>query len=117
VVLIVDDDPDVADSLCDVLADAGYDPVRAANGREALDYLRSAPRPSVILLDWMMPVCDGPTFRRLQQEDPALADIPVVVLSADARIRDKAAALDAVATLAKPVSLDRLLEILAGTCG
>jgi CheY-like chemotaxis protein len=115
-VLIVDDDQDVAESLTDILSDEGYRPATAPNGLAALEYLRSGARPCVILLDWMMPVCDGPTFRGLQRQDPALADIPVVVLSADARVKDRVAALEPVAYLPKPVALETLLEILARTC-
>jgi CheY-like chemotaxis protein len=115
-VLIVDDDQDVAESLTDILSDEGYRPATAPIGLAALEYLRSGARPCVILLDWMMPVCDGPTFRGLQRQDPALADIPVVVLSADARVKDRVAALEPVAYLPKPVALETLLEILARTC-
>src|SRR5579862_4602951 len=65
-ILIVDDDPDIRDSLKEVLEDEGYEVNGVANGREALDYLRKSPRPCVILLDLMMPVMDGWQFRREQ---------------------------------------------------
>ena len=59
-ILVVDDDPDIRDSLREVLEDEGYDVASVGNGREALDYLKQAsPRPWVILLDLMMPVMDG----------------------------------------------------------
>ena len=63
-------------------ADEGYDVATASNGREALVYLKSHSAPRLILLDVMMPVMDGYEFRVEQQRDPAIADIPVVVLTA-----------------------------------
>ena len=67
-ILIVDDDPDIRDSLKEVLEDEGYEVNGVANGREALDYLRKSPRPCVILLDLMMPVMDGWQFRKEQKQ-------------------------------------------------
>src|SRR5690242_7123757 len=87
--LVVEDDADVREALIEVLADHGYFALAAANGREALEILRAeGPRPSVILLDIMMPVMDGQQFRAAQLEDPELAAIPVIVLSAHAKVAD-----------------------------
>lgn len=58
-VLVVDDDRDVRDSLCDILADAGYQAVCVGNGDEALAYLNRHDRPAAILLDLFMPVMSG----------------------------------------------------------
>src|SRR6185436_18399413 len=88
-VLVVDDDADVADSLKDVLCDEGYDVTLAGDGLEALAQLKVGPLPSVIVLDWMMPRCDGACFRARQLEDPAIASIPVLVLTADMRVREQ----------------------------
>ena len=77
-ILVVDDDPDIRDSLREVLEDEGYGTSCVANGREALDFLRSGKRPCVILLDLMMPVMDGWQFLEEQKRDPALAAIPVL---------------------------------------
>src|SRR3954470_23175677 len=81
-VLVVDDDQDIREALCDLLADAGYRAASVANGKEALIYLKSGELPCVILLDLMMPVMDGWEFRRQQQGDPRLSKIPVVVITA-----------------------------------
>ena len=111
IVLVVDDDYDIRESLVDVLQDEGHRVIVAADGDEALRKLRAMdPPPDVILLDWMMPRCDGQQFRAMQKSDPRLAAIPVVLLTADARLRDKMLALDAQGYLAKPVDLDELLE-------
>ena len=111
IVLVVDDDFDIRDSLADVLRDEGYGVEVAADGEEALARLRrmSSP-PGLILLDWMMPRCDGEQFRAQQKTDPDLASIPVVLLTADARLPEKRAILDVDDYLAKPVDLDLLLE-------
>jgi len=59
----------------------GFAPVSATNGQEALKYLRGGGEAAVILLDLRMPVMDGWAFRAAQRSDPAIADIPVIVLS------------------------------------
>src|SRR5919106_6013766 len=94
-VLIVDDDVDIRDALCDVLKDEGYSVEAVADGLQALEHLRSHSRPCLIILDWMMPRCDGPQFRNQQKEDPTIANIPVVLLTADARLAEKSSQLDA----------------------
>ena len=111
-VLIVDDDFDLRETLTDVLEDAGYGVATAADGVEALAYLRSHPPPTVILLDWMMPNCNGAQFRAEQLADPALAAIPVVLLTADTRLRDKLAELRVTTYLAKPCDRATLLSAL-----
>lgn len=116
VVLVVEDDPDIRATLCEALEDHGYSPVGAGNGVEALDYLRSeGERPCLILLDLMMPVMDGQAFRTEQRADTALADIPVVVISAYRDVEKQAAEL-ATDYLSKPVRLEVLLETARKHC-
>lgn len=117
-VLIVDDDRDIRRSLAEVLEDEGYRVMQANNGQEALELLRKKEglEPCVILLDITMPIMDGWQFRSEQASDPGIADIPVVVLTADGRAKDKAAKMRAFAGLSKPVTLDRLLEIVEPLC-
>jgi CheY-like chemotaxis protein len=83
-VLVVDDEPDVRDTLALVLDLSGIPAATAANGREALALLRSNPRPGAILLDLRMPVLDGEGFLAERAADPGLAAVPVVVCSATA---------------------------------
>jgi CheY-like chemotaxis protein len=82
VVLIVEDERAARTGMEKILQLAGYAPVSAANGQEALELLRLGVPASVILLDLIMPIMDGWAFRREQLRDPRLAHIPVIVLSA-----------------------------------
>jgi signal transduction histidine kinase len=106
--LIVEDDAAIREAIADVLRSDGYEASSCGHGREALEYLRRAPHPDVIVLDLMMPVMDGWEFRIEQRKDPILATIPVIALSADGT--PKAAAVDADAYLKKPVSAATLLN-------
>ena len=109
-ILIVDDAADIRQLLTTFLTFMGYQTVSAANGMEALTHLQHQhPSPHLILLDQMMPVMDGAAFRRAQQQDPQLATIPVVVMSAVERLDDPAAPLRAVGYLPKPIDVAALL--------
>jgi CheY-like chemotaxis protein len=106
-VMVVEDDHDIRDSLAVALTDAGYDVIDAQNGKVALDRLASA-RPSVILLDLMMPVLNGLEFLVEFRKNPSWARIPVIVASAN-RGYD-ASDLGTFAVLRKPLDLDDLLD-------
>src|SRR5215218_4757012 len=85
-VLVVEDDEDLREMMGHLLQAEGFRPDLAGDGAEALDKLRATPeQPDLILLDLMMPRMDGWTFRREQEGEPALANIPVVVVSAAPR--------------------------------
>jgi CheY-like chemotaxis protein len=112
-ILVVEDDPDLRTSLADALTDLGYDVRVAGNGAEALAALERGERPDVILLDLMMPVMDGWTFRTLQRRDPGLADIPTIVVSASYPADADLGELHLAGRLDKPFGLDRLADTLA----
>jgi CheY-like chemotaxis protein len=117
VCLVVEDDEATRDALCTVLASCGYGSVAASNGREALELLRREPTPvCVIILDLMMPVMDGIDFRVAQRQDPRLASIPVVVLSAHPNGQKTAAELGAHGFVAKPVELSSLIDVVQKFC-
>jgi len=111
-VLLIEDDYDVRETIAEVLGDEGYQVATAADGERALEQLRAGLRPMVILLDLMMPGMNGYQFRAEQLADPALAAIPVVILTADRQIDDKARELAAAAFLRKPTQLSDLLSTL-----
>jgi signal transduction histidine kinase/CheY-like chemotaxis protein len=110
-VLVVDDDAAIRSTISALLEEHGYRVDVASNGAEALDRLRSTPEPpSVILLDVMMPVMDGISFREEQERDDAISQIPVVVFSAYGNVAETALKMHAVAHLQKPLRAGDLLE-------
>ena len=110
-ILVVDDDDDIRDAVQQVLAAEEYEVAVAANGQQALEFLQSGRMPALILLDLMMPVMSGEQFVQRQRQDPTLAQIPVVILTADGRIKEKAASIHAAGYVRKPFTLKDLLAI------
>jgi two-component system chemotaxis response regulator CheY len=106
-VLIVDDDPDILQTLGLCLSTEGYRVLMAANGEEALEVLKSE-RPDVILLDLMMPVMDGWQFVA-EMDARGQRGAPLLILSADRAVQGHAGNLKASGHLAKPFDLDELL--------
>jgi CheY-like chemotaxis protein len=115
-VLIVEDDADLREMMAQLLTLEGYRAETVSNGREALKFLHEGPPPDLILLDLMMPVMDGWEFRKVQQGEPALAKVPVVVLTALDQAQARAEGLNGVDFLKKPLDFDRLLEIVRHHC-
>jgi CheY-like chemotaxis protein len=111
VVLVVEDDLNLRQLTADVLTCHGYDVVLAQHGLEALERL-SERSPDLVLLDLQMPVMDGWQFRAEQQrlEEPGLANIPVLLLTAADRAHEHAATLNAVGVIEKPFDPERLLS-------
>ena len=116
-VLIVDDDADMREALRLLIEAKGYQSATAADGAQALEVLRSGLRPSLILLDLMMPVKDAIQFRDEQRREAAIASIPVVILSARSDSLTYVPLLGAVAHLRKPIlNMDELWNILRQHC-
>jgi CheY-like chemotaxis protein len=108
-VIVVDDDDDIRESMGNVLEEAGYWVIRCANGVEALARMREAKRRvALVLLDLMMPVMDGWEFLEVQRADPAIAHVPVVVITASADLLRRR--ITSAGVLSKPVELDKLLR-------
>jgi CheY-like chemotaxis protein len=113
-VLIVEDDEDVRESLADVLSARGYQTLTAENGNVALSMIRDM-KPSLVLLDLMMPVMDGYQFLQSQAEDPWLADVPVVLVTAQRPAR-KLAFSSVRGVIEKPLDLRSLLSVVREVC-
>ena len=113
-VLVVDDDSTVRDLMDRFLSKEGYAVAQASGGREALNLAREL-RPTAITLDVVMPDIDGWTVLAAMKGDPALADIPVVLMSIlDEKTRGYA--LGAADYMVKPVDRKRLSETLKKLC-
>jgi CheY-like chemotaxis protein len=113
-ILIVDDDPDIRETLSDFLQGEGYAARTAANGSEALAMLATVGKPCLILLDLMMPTMNGYEFRAEQIRRPDLASIPVVVITAGANVRTEE--LASAAILGKPLNLVKLKAAIQQHC-
>jgi CheY-like chemotaxis protein len=112
-ILIVDDDRDIREVTADALEAEGYLTATAGDGRAALEWLRAhRDEPCLVLLDLMMPDMDAAAFRKEQLRDPALADIAVVIFSADAGVAEKAKSMGAAGYVKKPVGLLDLLDVV-----
>jgi two-component system, chemotaxis family, chemotaxis protein CheY len=111
--LVVEDDRDVRETLVRILGDAGYEVLGAADGREALASLEHRPDPpALILLDLRMPRMDGRQLHDELGQHPRFRDIPIIVLSADGRPTSQSQLTRASAVLAKPVRLEKLLNLV-----
>jgi two-component system, chemotaxis family, chemotaxis protein CheY len=115
-ILVVEDDRDIRETLTEALEQAGYAVLEAEDGLDAIERLRGATRlPGLILLDLMMPRMNGAEFCEEKRKVAQWAAIPTVVLSADAQIKQKAEACHATSYLKKPVKLEVLYEAVART--
>jgi CheY-like chemotaxis protein len=109
-ILVVEDDINIRADLTEILRDHGYDVFAARDGQTALTHLKNDGPPSLILLDLTMPVMSGWEFRKAQLRDPALAHVPVLILSGDAAIAQEAASMHAAGFIQKPFSLESLVQ-------
>lgn len=114
-ILVVDDDPDVLRLVEMKLRLDGIDTLVAANGVEALEVLADE-RVDLVVLDLMMPVMDGLEVCSRMQDDPELASIPVIMLTARAQANDIEAGFRCGATdyVVKPFSPRELLSRVRG---
>jgi len=115
-ILVIEDEPPIRRFLADVLGDAGYQVLQAADGMEGLKQLRRD-RPDLIVLDLMLPGLSGWQF--LEQSRPRLErlNIPVVILSAIEGKSDYPSALGAAAWLTKPIDIDRFIDAVETAVG
>src|SRR4051812_31695073 len=102
-VLLVEDEPDLRETLQEVLEEEGYAVTTAKHGREAIEHLRRLPLPAIVLLDLMMPIMDGGSFLAwLSSQPPPLAELPVLLLTAGGE-----AMIDAARHVREPVAIIR----------
>lgn len=111
VVLLVEDDEDIRSVVGDLLRDEGYVVAVAEHGRAAVTLLEDGLRPSVILLDLMMPLMNGWEFYEHHQSTPALTRVPLIVMTASDHRK-----LGDARVLRKPVDLAELLAAVRSAC-
>ncbi|MFP2924530.1 response regulator [Pyxidicoccus sp. 3LG] len=112
-VLVVEDDEDIRAAIAEILEGEGYEVAIASNGSEALDELQHLRRPSLILLDLMMPVMNGHEFLARIRDTPRLNTVPVLVLTAVSTEAPPGAR----GLLRKPFIVEELLDAVRGLCG
>jgi DNA-binding response OmpR family regulator len=108
-ILVVDDDEDIRELLKVFLEADGYCVKVAADGLDALEQLQNSVRPSLILLDLMMPRMNGERFLKELRASP-FAETAVIILSGNAAAKKKANEFNANCCLMKPVEFDELLN-------
>lgn len=117
-ILIVEDDHNIRLMLRDTLEYEGYKVFTVPHGQEALDALKGMGQPGLILLDLNMPVMDGFQFLAAKAADPSIADIPVVVVSAEkdaaSMVRERG---QIQGVIAKPIEHEALLVLVRRYCG
>ena len=114
-ILVVDDDDDFRESLCEVLAEAGYPVQQAENGAVALQRAQEE-QPGVVLLDLKMPVLDGWGVMERMRKDPKTSAVPILILSAYG-FEWEAELLGAQGYIPKAVGMDEILERVRKAAG
>jgi CheY-like chemotaxis protein len=115
VVLVVDDEYSIVETLAEVLAWEGYEVLTASNGAQALEVMRARPV-GVVLLDVMMPILGGPEVVDAMRTDPELRAVPVVLMTA-APSALVGIAIDSITVLRKPFQVNGLLSALREAAG
>jgi DNA-binding response OmpR family regulator len=110
-ILIVDDEPDIRESLEEFFQDEGFAVTTAGDGAAALRCLDREELPCVVILDLLMPVLDGNELYKKMQADPRLCQVPVIISTSD-----PGRAPSGVLTMKKPVNLTRLLAAVRQHC-
>lgn len=113
-VLVVDDDEDIADSIGDVLRGGGYEVHQVGDGAAALASVARA-KPALVLLDWRLPSepAGNALVRKLRD---VCGNVPVVVLSADPQSLAEASAAQVSDYLPKPFDIGDLLALVDEHC-
>jgi len=107
--LVLDDDGDVAAIIGELLADAGFETEVFSDPAAALARICREPQVHVAVVDYQMPVLSGADF--IQSMRDAHAGVPAILLTGDASVAPRDAAL-AAACLRKPPNVDQLLEVV-----
>ena len=112
-VLAVDDSKPLLAILCRCLEKGGHDVVRATDGVEALQQLRSH-RPDMVITDLNMPNMDGLEFIEQARKDPAGSALPILLLTTETApaLKERAREVKATGWLTKPFDPEQLLGLV-----
>jgi CheY-like chemotaxis protein len=113
IVLVVDDDPDILEIVTVVLGLYEVPTVTACDGVDALEVMRGSDGVGLVLLDLMMPRMSGVEVLAEMKRDPALVDLPVVVVSGNYQTEGAVLAMGANEYLVKPIDVDVLMRVVA----
>jgi len=115
-IVVVDDEFGLTDVLAATLSDVGFRVHTAANGVQGLELMSEHP-PDLVILDFMMPLLDGPGVLGAMRADPRLASVPVIVISAVPESVVRARCSGYVAFLRKPFEFDAVLAAIQRAVG
>jgi CheY-like chemotaxis protein len=107
-VMLVEDEADIRDTLCELLQEEGMRVLTARHGQEALGLLERGEQVSVLVVDGLMPVMNGIELIDRLRASQRWAGLPVIFLSASTTVTPP----DGVVVLRKPIALDKLIETI-----
>ncbi len=109
-IIVIDDDPDIRDVLMLTLSEEGYDVAEAENGQQGLELIKSRGF-NLVIVDYKMPVMDGPTLCATVKKDILLAHVPIIMLTGKGDVTDKVSGINAGADdyMVKPFEPTELL--------
>lgn len=111
-ILLVEDDPDINETVCSLLMMEGYEVICAMNGHEAMQHINNGLRPHLVFTDIMMPQMDG--FELIERLSAVIPwkDLKILAATASTTIKQR---LDSHCTcISKPYDLDKLLTTIGG---
>lgn len=116
-ILLVEDDEDIRELVTEVLELEGYAVECAENGDFAIEALRrSEPVHNLILTDLNMPGKNSLQFREEYKQDPRLADVPIIIMTADDNIEAKMLEIGGKGYIRKPFSIDQVINSVRQHC-
>lgn len=120
-IFVIEDEKDIRESLMEAIESEGYSAISASNGRDAILMFEEEDKipvkmPDLILLDHLMPFMNGASFLERAKKNQRLAKIPVILMTADHRMAQKAATFGADGHLHKPLELDDLFATIEKHC-
>jgi len=111
-ILLVEDDGAIREALSEVLVDMGYDVMSAPDGLRGLSLAGEQEEPCPIVLDWRMPLVDGPEFLSRLRRLPRGGEFPVILASGDQAATRQALGEEVTVVLSKPFDLAALAAAL-----